>query len=74
MAKSNIIKQLANNEVSVSTALNRLLIIASDIENDELYSWVDQELNGYEVYDNLPEYRKITPLILNIRESMVGSK
>lgn len=59
MAKSIIIKQLANSEVSVSTALNRLLIIASDIGNDELYSWVDQELNGYEENDNLPEYRRI---------------
>lgn len=59
MAKSKIIKQLANNEVTVSTALNRLLIIASDIENDELYSWVDHELNGYEVGEDLPEYRKI---------------
>ena len=59
MAKSKIIKQLANNEITVATALNRLLIIASDIESDELYSWVDNELNGYERSDDLPDYRKV---------------
>ena len=59
MAKSKIIKQLANNEITVATALNRLLIIASDIESDELYSWVNNELNGYERSDDLPDYRKI---------------
>lgn len=36
MAKSKVIKELASNEISLEVALNRLLIIASDIENDEL--------------------------------------
>jgi hypothetical protein len=59
MAKSNIIKQLANDEISLEIALNRLLIIASDIENDKLAEWVEHELNGYSKNDVLPDYRKI---------------
>ena len=44
MAKSKVIKELASNEISLEVALNRLLIIASDIENDELAQWVENEL------------------------------
>ncbi len=47
MAKSRIIKELANNEISLEVAFNRLLIIASDIENEELINWATNELNGY---------------------------
>ncbi len=36
MAKSKIIKELANKEISIEVELNRLLIIASDIDNKEL--------------------------------------
>lgn len=59
MAKSKIIKELANNEISLETALSRALIIASDIENEELAKWIENELNGYESSKNLPAYREI---------------
>lgn len=59
MAKSKIIKELASNEISLEVALNRLLIIASDIKNDELAQWVENELNGYSDSAELPEYRVI---------------
>lgn len=36
MAKSTIIKELANNQISMEVALQRLMIIASDLENEEL--------------------------------------
>lgn len=56
MAKSQIIKELANNAISLEVALNRLYIIASDIGNDELQQWAECELHGYG--DNsLPDYR-----------------
>ncbi len=58
MAKSNIIKQLANDEISIAVAFNRLLIIASDIGNEELVKWVKYELNGYPDDVNIPEYRE----------------
>lgn len=57
MAKSKVIKELASNEISLEVALNRLLIIASDIENEELAQWVENELNGYPAGAELPAYR-----------------
>ena len=59
MAKSKVIKELASNEISLEVALNRLLVIASDIENDELAQWVENELNGYSDDAELPAYRVI---------------
>ena len=47
MAKSKIIKELANNSISLDVALNRLFVIASDIENDDLQQWAECELHGY---------------------------
>lgn len=58
MAKSKIIKALANNEISMEIALNRLLIIASDLDNDSLADWTAAELHGYSKDMELPEYRK----------------
>jgi hypothetical protein len=59
MAKSNIIKQLANDEISIEVALNRLLIIASDIGNERLAEWAENELNGYTKEEIIPKYRKL---------------
>ena len=59
MAKSSILKELANNQVSMEVALSRLMIIATDIGNVDLCEWVESELNGYENFDDLPNYRKI---------------
>lgn len=65
MAKSNIIKQLANDEISITVAFNRLLIIASDIGNERLAEWAENELNGYTEKEHLPKYRtlKITDFV-----------
>lgn len=59
MAKSTIIKELANNQISMEVALQRLLIIASDLDNEELSAWAEAELRGYSQTDTLPEYRNI---------------
>ena len=40
MAKSTIIKELANNQISMEVALQRLMIIASDLENEELAEYI----------------------------------
>ncbi len=56
MAKSKIIKELANNEISLDVALSRLFIIASDIDNDGLQQWAECELHGYGE-NKLPDYR-----------------
>lgn len=58
MAKSKIIKELANKEVSLEVAFNRLLIIASDLNNDDLVNWATNELNGYSKDSKIPKYRE----------------
>ena len=57
MAKSEILKQLVNNEITLEIGLGRLMIIASDIGNQELYDWAEKELMGYGKEDELPPNR-----------------
>jgi hypothetical protein len=57
MAKSKILKELANNEITIEVALSRLMIIASDIDDEVLQNWASKELNGYKEEDDIPSYR-----------------
>ena len=43
----------------MEVALQRLMIIASDLGNEELLTWTETELQGYSPSDTLPEYRNI---------------
>lgn len=61
MAKSKIIKQLVNEEISLGIALKRLLVLATDLELSDLVNWVKCETRGYE-RNLVPEYRKISSL------------
>jgi hypothetical protein len=58
MPKSSIIKEIANNSISLEVALNRLKLIASDTNNKEIEQWANNELRGYDEQAQLPEYRK----------------
>lgn len=58
MAKSKIIKEIANKEISLEVAFNRLIIIASDVRNQNLIDWATNELNGYPSQAQIPSYRK----------------
>ncbi len=57
MAKSKIIKELVNDEISLTVALNRLYVLASDLDNKDVLEWTSKELSGYKIEDELPEYR-----------------
>ena len=59
MAKSRIIKELANSEIDLKTALKRAKIILSDLGDDEITQWVTYEIAGYPNDDLLPAYRII---------------
>lgn len=59
MAKSQIIKDIANGSVSLDVSLKRALIIASDIGNETMERWIQKELSGYSKEDILPPYRKL---------------
>ena len=47
MAKSKIIRDLANGEVDTITALKRAKVLVSDLNNDEILEWLDYEISGY---------------------------
>jgi len=65
MAKSNIIKELANNEIALDIALKRLLLLANDLADADVISWVEKELSGYWKDDVIPEYRILHSLDLS---------
>ena len=60
MAKSKILKDMANGTVTLETTLKRTLLIAHDLKNEKLKEWVKNELYGYPVEANLPKYRIIS--------------
>ncbi len=60
MAKSNIIKELATDACDIDTALNRLYLIATSINDIELSTWAKKELSGYTETDEVPNYRVVS--------------
>lgn len=57
MAKSQIIKDLANGTVNTSTTLKRAKVLLQELGNKELLQWVNFELMGYPDGIELPSYR-----------------
>ena len=58
MARSNIIKDLANGKVDTMVALKRAKVLLSDFENEAILNWINNELIGYPADADLPDYRK----------------
>lgn len=56
MARSQLLKDLASGN-DLESALFRLKIILSGLENEEINKWIDNEIEGYENIDELPLYR-----------------
>jgi len=46
--------------VNVDTLLRRAKVIAVKLDLPELLTWVERELNGYQVGDEVPTYRQLT--------------
>ena len=59
MAKSQIIKDLANSEINIFTALKRTKILLNDIGDEASSKWVEHEISGYPEDVEPPVYRKI---------------
>lgn len=57
MPKSQIIKDLVEDNVNLEKSLTRLYVIAKDVNNRELSQWAENELNGYKNTIDAPEYR-----------------
>ena len=59
MAKSKIIKDLANSTVDTMTALKRAKVLLSEIDNQEVNNWINYEIGGYPKGVTLPDYRLV---------------
>ena len=59
MAKSKIIKDLANSSVNTITALKRAKVLVSALNNAEISKWLDYEISGYPEDATIPSYRKV---------------
>lgn len=57
MAKSMIIKDIANGAIDTTTALKRAKILFAALDGAELLNWVNYEISGYPTDANLPDYR-----------------
>ena len=66
MAKSKIIKDLANSKIDVFTALKRAKVLFTALGNDNLLLWINNELSGYPNEASLPDYRIV-------RGTLIGS-
>lgn len=53
-----VIEDIVNTEKSLSSALMKLSYFGRLINNDELINYTSKELNGYNVNEDVPEYRK----------------
>ena len=47
MAKSKIIKDLISEKISLSQVLDRMIVIAMELEDEALLQWVKREKEGY---------------------------
>lgn len=59
----NLIKalqeELLDSKSSLPSVLRKAKVLASILKNDEMKSWVDNELNGYDNINQVPDYRRI---------------
>ncbi len=55
---NDIINELIDTDKSISSPLLKTKVLASRLQNDELFNWVTNELKGYDNSSDLPDYRK----------------
>lgn len=75
MAKSKIIKDLANSLVDTITALKRAKVLVSDLNNDKISKWLNYEISGYPEDAIIPSYRKVQGNLIGsyVKSSMEGN-
>lgn len=59
MAKSKIIKDIANGTTDTQTALKRTKVLLQELNNSDLLQWINYEIEGYPDGAILPQYRVI---------------
>lgn len=59
MVKSQLMKDTLSGQCSFENILLRLKIIFSNLDNELIMSWIEKELQGYQLDDILPDYRVV---------------
>jgi hypothetical protein len=54
-----IIELLSNEEISLDASMSLFKDFASALGNSSLYNWANNEINGYQLADEMPTYRTI---------------
>jgi hypothetical protein len=54
-----VIQDLTDPAKSLEDCLRKTLVLAYSLKNDKLKSWVESELNSYEISEPVPTYRKV---------------
>lgn len=62
--RSKIIKDLIMNKINVLQAMQSLDFMLEDINDTEIKDWVNNEINGYKKDDKIPEYRKVSTMLI----------
>ena len=60
---TEIVDLLSDEKNSLASALLKMKVLSSRLNNHELSEWIDKEINGYNNKDMLPEYRKFPAFI-----------
>ena len=55
---TEVIRTATGRNNSISDVLRQCLVLAYELDNEALKTWIDHELNGYSNAEELPEYRK----------------
>lgn len=55
-----IIEFATDNKQPLTVVLRKCLVLAHHLKNERLKAWADQELNGYPLNENLPQYRALS--------------
>ena len=57
MQRSKVIIELIKDEINVAQAMNILYVMLQDIDDKKIKKWLDNEINGYDDKDKVPDYR-----------------
>ena len=61
--RSQFIVDLANGIISIEDALFKLKVLLSNIQNNSILNWIDNEIEGYKS-DNVPSYRCLKTVMI----------
>lgn len=62
--RSKIIKDLIMDDINALQAMHSLDLMLEDMDKSEIKNWVNNELNGYQKKDDIPQYRKINAVLM----------